>query len=251
MCDCEYKEQENEPEQKKFELIDASDYGYGGAYRIRALRDFGDVQKGMLGGYVEEESCLSHEGDCWIYGNSFVGKGCRVMEYSKIYDNTNIIGGVSIRGHSLVKGGFDISGDVISIIDSRIINVGDYIKYISGYDLHIQDSLIGVSLGGIGDRYCDANIMSSDDLFHYGDFEDVNNFIVHRTRKNTLFFTGNVFRSFSSGSYGDMVAFFAEKLTKVSKRQVNTIKCMIAAIDDNFDEVDLMDDINRYYTTKK
>ena len=246
MCDCEYEEQKNEPENKKFELVDASNYGRRNAYRIRALRDFGDVRKGMLGGYVEDESCLSHDGDCWIYDSAFVGKGCRVMEHSKIYDNVNIMGGVSIRGHSLVKGGFDISGDVISIIDSRIINVGYYIKYISGYDLHIQDSLIGVSLGGVGERYNNANIMSSDDFLHYGSFDETNNFVVHRTIKDGLTFRGYIFKYCRNANYTEMVKFFSERLDGASKRQVKTIECMIAAIDDKFDEVDFAEDIKKY-----
>ena len=41
-------------------------------YRIRALRSFGDVTKGDLGGYVESESNLSHSGNAWISGNACV-----------------------------------------------------------------------------------------------------------------------------------------------------------------------------------
>ncbi|MDE5977041.1 MAG: hypothetical protein K2G70_01045 [Turicibacter sp.] len=33
-------------------------------YRIRALRDFGDVKQGDVGGYIEKEENLSHEGYC-------------------------------------------------------------------------------------------------------------------------------------------------------------------------------------------
>lgn len=33
------------------------------AYRIVALRDFGSVKAGDLGGFVESESNLSHDGD--------------------------------------------------------------------------------------------------------------------------------------------------------------------------------------------
>lgn len=41
-------------------------------YRIQALKDFGTpfgtVRKGDLGGYIAKESNLSHEGQCWVYG---------------------------------------------------------------------------------------------------------------------------------------------------------------------------------------
>ena len=32
-------------------------------YRIKALRDFGDVKTGQLGGWIEKESNLSHDGN--------------------------------------------------------------------------------------------------------------------------------------------------------------------------------------------
>ena len=35
-------------------------------YRIIAIRDFGKVKAGAIGGYVESEACLSHEDDCWV-----------------------------------------------------------------------------------------------------------------------------------------------------------------------------------------
>ena len=43
-----------------------------------------------------------------------------------------------------------------------------------------------------------------------------------------------------------MVKFFSERLDDASKRQVKTIECMIAAIDDKFDEVDFAEDIKKY-----
>jgi hypothetical protein len=55
--------------EKKYELLagDCLRAGDRTVYRIRALRDFGDVRCGDLGGYVESENNLSHGGDCWVY----------------------------------------------------------------------------------------------------------------------------------------------------------------------------------------
>lgn len=36
-------------------------------FRIRATKDFEDVKIGDFGGFVQNESNLSQEGDCWIY----------------------------------------------------------------------------------------------------------------------------------------------------------------------------------------
>lgn len=38
--------------------------------RIKALRDFGDVKAGDLGGFIEKESNLSHDGNAWVFGDA-------------------------------------------------------------------------------------------------------------------------------------------------------------------------------------
>ena len=53
-------------------------------HRIKALRDFGDIKRGDIGGYVENENNLSHEGNCWIYDDA------KAMDYSIISDNSRI-----------------------------------------------------------------------------------------------------------------------------------------------------------------
>ena len=35
-------------------------------HRIQAIKDFGDVHKGDLGGFVENKNNLSHDGDAWV-----------------------------------------------------------------------------------------------------------------------------------------------------------------------------------------
>jgi hypothetical protein len=54
----------------KYKLTDEKLSWYGRKlYRIQALKDFGYVKAGDFGGWVESESNLSQEGDCWIYDN--------------------------------------------------------------------------------------------------------------------------------------------------------------------------------------
>lgn len=47
-------------------------------HRIRALRDFDDVKAGNLGGWIEKESNLDQDGDCWVYGNAKVRGNAKV-----------------------------------------------------------------------------------------------------------------------------------------------------------------------------
>lgn len=54
---------------KKYEMLERE---VNGLCRIKALRDFGNVKKGDIGGYIEKEANLSHDGDCWVYDNAQV-----------------------------------------------------------------------------------------------------------------------------------------------------------------------------------
>ncbi|UNF53002.1 hypothetical protein MNL01_04770 [Bartonella krasnovii] len=59
---------------KKYELTDeTTEVGDHTLHRIRALRDFGNVQVGDLGGFIEYEGNLSHLGNCWVYDDAY---GC-------------------------------------------------------------------------------------------------------------------------------------------------------------------------------
>ena len=94
---------------------------------IRALRDFGYVKKGDIGGYIESEKCLSQKGNCWVYpgavvyGNSLIGGNAVVAE------------GVTVRNKSVVSGnafvvgkGIEISHSIIE--DNVVIDTGATIE---------------------------------------------------------------------------------------------------------------------------
>ena len=65
---------------KKFELTSEFITNIFGVklFRIRALIEFGNVDKGELGGYVEKEENLDHDGNAWVYGNAEVSGDARV-----------------------------------------------------------------------------------------------------------------------------------------------------------------------------
>ncbi|MEE0936215.1 MAG: hypothetical protein U0L42_11175, partial [Methanobrevibacter sp.] len=73
-------------------------------HRIKALKDFGDVKKGDLGGWVENESNLSHKGNCWVYDDAVVYSEAKVMGNAKVFD------GVEIATHSSVMGDAEVHG---------------------------------------------------------------------------------------------------------------------------------------------
>ena len=81
---------------KKYELTDETIEFYGRTlHRIRACRDFvtiagEQVEAGDLGGFVETEKNLSHNGACWVYGNAKVFGNARVYGDAEIYGNAEI-----------------------------------------------------------------------------------------------------------------------------------------------------------------
>ena len=69
--------------------------------QIIALRDFADVQAGSEGGWLDEESALSHQGSCWIYDvNSAVFAGARVQDNARLTGICIVSHGALIRGEA-------------------------------------------------------------------------------------------------------------------------------------------------------
>jgi hypothetical protein len=111
---------------KKYELL-AGDFLKAGdrtVYRIRALRDFADVRRGDIGGYVENESALAHEGDAWVqdvaqvYGpNGRVGGNARVKGEAwvlgRVEGDAEICDLVVVEERAYVGGRTVVSGDEI------------------------------------------------------------------------------------------------------------------------------------------
>ncbi len=91
-------------------------------HRIRALRDFGDVKAGDLGGFIESEGNLSHDGECWVYHNGKVsGNGVvcdngvvfghgMVRDHGRVCDNGVVAGYGWVSGHGVVYGYGRLSG---------------------------------------------------------------------------------------------------------------------------------------------
>jgi hypothetical protein len=82
---------------KKYKLTKTKIIGMRVLKRLEALRDFGDVKKGDLGGWIIDESNLSHEGNCWVYDESTVFLA-RLEGDIKVKDNSFIVGPYLLTG---------------------------------------------------------------------------------------------------------------------------------------------------------
>ena len=70
-------------------------------FRIKALMAFGDVKEGELGGYVEKEENLDHDGDAWVSGNAQVSGDARVYGDAWVSGNARVYGNAE---YTTIKG---------------------------------------------------------------------------------------------------------------------------------------------------
>ena len=73
-------------------------------HRIQAVRNFGKIQTGDLGGWIEKDGNLSHKGDCWIDDDAQVYDNAHVFGNAQIYGNAWIYGNAQIRSNANVYG---------------------------------------------------------------------------------------------------------------------------------------------------
>ena len=66
-------------------------------YRIRALKNFGAVKAGDLGGYIQSENNLSHGGNAWVYDNAQVYGNAQVCGDAQVCGNARVCGDVKIQ----------------------------------------------------------------------------------------------------------------------------------------------------------
>ena len=103
---------------KKYELTDETQEWNGRTlHRIRALADFGDVKAGELGGWIEKEENLSHNGNAWVYGDAWVCGDARVCGDAQVYGDAWVYGDAQVCDNArvcdnaLVRGDAQVCGD--------------------------------------------------------------------------------------------------------------------------------------------
>ncbi|EHY9927987.1 hypothetical protein K5B75_004600, partial [Salmonella enterica subsp. enterica serovar Ank] len=72
---------------KKYELVTELSKEFFGKtlFRIRALVSFGCVEKGEIGGWIEKEDNLSHEGEAWVSGEARVYGEAQVSGEARVF----------------------------------------------------------------------------------------------------------------------------------------------------------------------
>ena len=145
---------------KKFELTNEFITNMFGTklFRIRALVEFGDVEAGELGGYVEKESNLGHDDNAWVYGDARVYGDAWVYGDARVYDNALVCGNARVYdnarvyGDAWVYGNARVCGDALVCGDARVCGNGDY-AYAHGFgSVNRTTTFFRLKDGGVGVR---------------------------------------------------------------------------------------------------
>ena len=108
-------------ENRKYEITDITMRFEGRTlYRIRALKNFSNVKKGNLGGWVSSEDNLSQEGDCWIYDEAKCMDNARMHDNSKMYNNSVMYEYSAMHGNSKMCNNSKMYDDSEMHDDSRM-----------------------------------------------------------------------------------------------------------------------------------
>ena len=102
---------------KKYELIPSD---IEGLFRIKALKDFNNVKKGDIGGYIQSENNLSQLDDCWIYDDAVVRDNAKVCHNAQIYDKVIVMGNAEVCDNAQVCDNAFVLDNAIVCDNARI-----------------------------------------------------------------------------------------------------------------------------------
>lgn len=147
-------------------------------YSIKALRDFGGIKAGDLGGYIEKESNLSHNGDAWlyedamVYGDAHVYGNARVHGEAEVFGNAHVYGDVTVHGNAHVCDNAEV--DEIAQVCGEAMVYGNAL--VRGNALVFGNAEVygNAAIGGNVWVDGDARIQSNDDLCTFGYFGSSN-----------------------------------------------------------------------------
>lgn len=129
-------------------------------YRIRALKNFecpvkedslfsNYINKGDLGGYIEKEENLSHEGGCWVFHKARVYGNAQVLENACVYNLANIFGNAIVKGYARLLGSSYVYGNAVisdhAELDGRV-SVGDNSKLSGNISINNNCQIRGDSI---------------------------------------------------------------------------------------------------------
>lgn len=101
---------------KKYDFVKSDSIQRAGRTltRIRALKNFGGIKEGELGGYIQGAQNLSQEDTCWVYNGAFV------YDTATVRDDAIIYGAACVFGNALIYGAAQVR-DVATVRDNAVV----------------------------------------------------------------------------------------------------------------------------------
>lgn len=155
--------------QQKYKLTDITTIYKGITLnRIQALKDFGDIKAGDLGGWVYSNMNLSQNGNCWIYDDA------KVLYFSNVNDDAKILNNAICSESSCIAGN--------AVIGQNAIITGDtYIK-----DAKVSDVMIDDYTEIVGD----CEIKSNRDFYTFNLWYPYDEFVTYIPNYNRFCYRG-------------------------------------------------------------
>lgn len=120
---------------KKYEFTGEIRSSYSGTLkRIKLLRDCGSFKQGTIGGWLLNESNLSHDGDCFVAmqavvtDDAFVSENAVITGCAEVYGNAKIMGqawiseNARIGQNAQIAGTSHVRGRAYIINNAQVIN---------------------------------------------------------------------------------------------------------------------------------
>ena len=99
---------------KKYELTSETKVINGvELHRIKALKSFGNIKKGELGGWIESEKNLSQDGDAWVFDNAKVRRNATIRGDAWVFDNAEVSGNAIVSENAAVSENATVSENAI------------------------------------------------------------------------------------------------------------------------------------------
>lgn len=136
---------------KKYEFTgETKEYNGVTLHRIKSIKDFDDVLKGDIGGWIEKEENLSQEGNAWVYDNAKVWGNAEVADHATvgydavICDNAKVYDYAKVYGNAEVYGNAKVYGDAEVFSQNHVMTIGaigsrnDFTTFYRGKDNQIM-----------------------------------------------------------------------------------------------------------------
>lgn len=150
---------------KKYELTDETFDYYGTTlHRIKALIDIpGRAYAGELGGLIESEDNLAHDGYCWVGYSAKVFDNARVKDHAYVDGRACISQDAMVIGQSTVCGSAKVQGS--AIVSGRARIYGN--AYVSGNAKVYDNALLFANVGLSGFANVHGNVVVGSNSGHH------------------------------------------------------------------------------------